>query len=65
MLVLQVEKVFLADSNPIIYCLNYIPNWVFESVLSVEQAVQPGATEPFWNSSSKPAASRLLIMLLR
>jgi GntR family transcriptional regulator len=47
MLVLEVEKVFLADGNPIIYCLNHIPHWVFESVLSVEQAVQPGVTEPF------------------
>ena len=47
MLVLQVEKVFLADGNPIIYCLNHIPQWVFQSVLSAEQAVQPGATEPF------------------
>jgi len=45
--VLQVEKVFLADDNPIIYCLNHIPKWVFEPVLSADQAVQPGATEPF------------------
>jgi GntR family transcriptional regulator len=47
MLVLQVEKVFLADGNPIIYCLNHIPVWVFEPVMSREQALQPGATEPF------------------
>jgi GntR family transcriptional regulator len=47
MQVLQVEKVFLADGDPIIYCLNHIPQWVFDSALTLEQALQPGATEPF------------------
>jgi GntR family transcriptional regulator len=47
MRVLQIEKVFLADGDPIIYCLNHIPEWVFQPVMSAEQAAQPGATEPF------------------
>lgn len=45
--VLQVEKIFTADGSPIIYCINHIPQWVFQTVLSPEQAIQPGATEPF------------------
>lgn len=45
--VLRVEKIFLADGNPIIYCVNHIPQWVFEEFLSPAEAIKPGATEPF------------------
>jgi GntR family transcriptional regulator len=47
MQLLRVEKMFLADGNPIIYCINYIPQWVFQEAFSPEQVIQPGVTEPF------------------
>ena len=31
---LEIEKVFLADGDPIIYCINHIPEWVFQGSLS-------------------------------
>lgn len=46
--VLEVHKLFSADDEPIIYCVNLIPDWVFASVFSPEQALQPGLTEPFF-----------------
>jgi GntR family transcriptional regulator len=44
---LRVEKLFLADGNPIIFCINHIPEWVFKNAFSPEQVIQPGLTEPF------------------
>jgi GntR family transcriptional regulator len=43
---LEIEKVFLADGDPIIYCINHIPRWVFHEAFSDEQACEPGLTEP-------------------
>jgi GntR family transcriptional regulator len=47
--VLEVHKVFTADGNPVIYSLNYIPQWVYRDGLSDHQAVAVGATEPFFS----------------
>ena len=47
--VLEVHKVFTADEKPVIYSLNYIPEWVFKASITTEQALSPGATEPFFN----------------
>jgi GntR family transcriptional regulator len=44
--ILQVEKIFLADGNPMIYVINFIPQWVFQDAISPEAAIQPGMTEP-------------------
>lgn len=46
--VLEVQKLFYADNEPIIYCINLIPEWVYTPVYTPEQAVQPGLTEPFF-----------------
>jgi GntR family transcriptional regulator len=43
---LEIEKVFLADGDPIIYCINHIPRWVFHNSITDAQVVQPGITEP-------------------
>jgi GntR family transcriptional regulator len=45
---LNVHKVFTADDNPIIYFINYIPEWVFLGFMTVEKALEPGITEPFF-----------------
>jgi DNA-binding GntR family transcriptional regulator len=44
---LRIEKLFLADGNPIIYVINYIPPWVFQDAVTPEEAIRPGLTEPF------------------
>jgi GntR family transcriptional regulator len=44
--ILEIEKLFLADGEPIIYCLNHIPEWVFQGSFSSEEVMQPGLTEP-------------------
>lgn len=43
---LEIEKVFLADGDPIIFCINHIPRWVFQDTFTDEQVIQPGLTEP-------------------
>jgi len=45
---LHVHKVFTADDMPIIMFVNYIPSRVFQDTLTQEQALEPGATEPFF-----------------
>ena len=44
--VLIVEKLFYADDAPIIYCVNYIPSWVFEDEFTDEEVVQVDLIEP-------------------
>lgn len=46
--ILNVQKVFTADGNPIILFVNFIPEWVYEECLSLEDAMKPGVTEPFF-----------------
>jgi len=46
--VLEVHKVFTANGNPVVYSLNYIPEWVFQDSISADQVLVPGATEPFF-----------------
>jgi len=51
--ILHIHKVFTADDQPIIMFVNYIPAEVFQECLSLEQALEPGATEPFFEFFSK------------
>lgn len=46
--VLNLHKVFTADEEPIILFINYIPANVFQDCLTLEQAMEPGSTEPFF-----------------
>jgi GntR family transcriptional regulator len=43
---LEIEKVFLADDDPIIYCINHFPQWVFQDAFPGDKVFQPGLTEP-------------------
>jgi len=52
-LTLNVKKVFTADGEPIIMFVNFIPARLFEDCLTVEQALEPGVTEPFFEFFSK------------
>jgi GntR family transcriptional regulator len=45
--VLKIRKIFTANDDPIIYVINHIPLWVFENILTPEEAMQPGTTERF------------------
>jgi len=45
--VLRQKKLFTANGDPIIYVVNHIPLWVFESVISLEEALRPDLTEKF------------------
>ena len=44
--ILEIEKIFLADGDPLIFCINHIPQWVFQEVFSEQQILQPGVTVP-------------------
>ena len=46
--VLNVQKLFTADGNPIILFINFIPEWVYQDCLSNEEVMEPGATQPFF-----------------
>ena len=50
---LNVKKVFTADGQPIIMFINFIPARLFEDCLTIEQALEPGITEPFFEFFSK------------
>jgi DNA-binding GntR family transcriptional regulator len=60
--VLRVHKVFLADGDPIIFCINHIPQCVFQDVYTPEEAIQPSLTEPFLISLKTNAINPLVIM---
>jgi GntR family transcriptional regulator len=44
----ELHKIFTADGVPLIYFVNHIPAWVYEGVLTTEEMLVPGATEPFF-----------------
>ncbi len=46
--VLNIHKVFTANEEPIILFINFIPTAIFEGCLSIEKALEPGITEPFF-----------------
>jgi GntR family transcriptional regulator, N-acetylglucosamine utilization regulator len=46
--ILNIQKEFTADGNPIILFINYIPEWVYIECLSTDQVLEPGTTEPFF-----------------
>jgi GntR family transcriptional regulator len=50
---LRIEKIWTADDEPIIYIVNHIPLWVFESHFSQKEILKPGLTEPFFQFFSK------------
>ena len=47
--VLRVRKVFTADGNPVVYCMNHIPVWVFPDSRVPDAAYKPGITEPIFD----------------
>jgi GntR family transcriptional regulator len=47
--VLQVRKLFTADGVPVVYCINYIPAWVYRNQMTPEEVVQPGITQPIFD----------------
>jgi GntR family transcriptional regulator len=46
--ILNIQKVFTADGNPIILFINYIPEWIYSERLTPDQVMEPGITEPFF-----------------
>jgi DNA-binding GntR family transcriptional regulator len=48
-LVLEQKKVYTADGDPFAYLVNYIPVWVFEEKISLEEALKPDLTDEFIN----------------
>jgi GntR family transcriptional regulator len=57
--VLRIRKVFTADDVPIIHFVNYIPPQVFQACLTLEQAMEPGATEPFFTFFDQGCSRRI------
>lgn len=51
--ILNIKKVFTADDEPIIMFVNYIPARLFQDCMTLEQALKPGITEPFFEFFSK------------
>lgn len=45
---LYIEKVFTADTIPVILFVNFIPEWVYQKQFTQEQIMKPGFTEPFF-----------------
>jgi GntR family transcriptional regulator len=47
--VLRAEKIFFADGEPVIYCVNTIPIWVFSDGIVKEIDQEPEITEPLFD----------------
>jgi GntR family transcriptional regulator len=45
---LRIHKIWMADDQPIVFIINHIPLWVFENHISLDEVLQPGFTEPFF-----------------
>ena len=60
--ILHLEKVFTADDRPIILFVNYIPAGVFQECLTLEQALEPGATEPFFEFFATQCDHRVIYL---
>mgnify|MGYP001119101576 CR=1 FL=1 len=57
--VLRVRKLFTADGEAVIYCINRIPAWVYHDCLTPEEAVQPGITEPIFEFLEHQCGQRI------
>jgi GntR family transcriptional regulator len=47
--ILEVVKAFTADGELLVYTRNRLPVWLFAGKISLEELVQPGATEPLFD----------------
>jgi GntR family transcriptional regulator len=46
---LEIRKVFTADGEPVIYCVNYVPSWVLGPTLLAEVQADPTVEEPLFD----------------
>ena len=56
---LTVKKVFTADGEPVVYCLNHIPFWVLEHIEPEDTVLLPNYTEPILEFFSDKCGQRL------
>jgi GntR family transcriptional regulator len=47
--IVELQKVFTADGEPVIFCSNIIPAWVLKGTLFEEVLQQPSITEPIFD----------------
>src|SRR4030066_132848 len=47
--IVELQKVFTADGEPVIFCSNIIPRWVLKGALFQEVLSQPSITEPIFD----------------
>jgi GntR family transcriptional regulator len=56
--VLRTHKVFTADDDPVIYCINCIPRWVFGNGLVETVDAKPELTEPLYSFMEERCGQR-------
>jgi GntR family transcriptional regulator len=56
---LTVKKVFTADEEPVVYCLNHIPAWVLEHIEPKNAVLAPNYTEPILEFFNDKCGQRL------
>jgi GntR family transcriptional regulator len=56
---LTVKKVFTADEEPVVYCLNHIPAWVLEHIEPKNAVLAPNYTEPILEFFKDKCGQRL------
>ncbi len=57
--VLKEYKVFTADGEPVIYCINIMPTWLFTDELLQEIIVHPEVTEPLYDFLEEQTGQRV------
>jgi GntR family transcriptional regulator len=58
-LVLETHKYFTANDELVVYCVNHIPVWVFEDVMTHAEVVQPGVMEPILEFYEKRCGKKI------
>lgn len=57
--VLETHKYFTANDELVVYCVNHIPLWVFEDILTKAEVVQPGVMEPILEFYEKRCGKKI------
>ncbi len=58
-LVLQSHKIFTADGEPVIYCINTVPGWLLDPDLLDRPAAYPGLTDPLYRFLEEQCGQRV------
>jgi GntR family transcriptional regulator len=57
--VVEAHKYFTANDDMVVYCINHIPAWVFEGLISPDEIIHPGVMEPILDFYEKRCGKKI------